>query len=336
MSIRATRSDPVPRGTAPAATSRRGLDDGLAERVGPLQRSPRVVEQRSRLHAAFGTTVQRMTVLNKPAMTGDFIELTSIDYALKRGGPPFALFPQADFSILKPEDSLYFVAHGRVGESGDVPTPDLLRRLTDRRLGLRQAIREIVFTSCYAGKGRKADDSDSVVSTLQAALRPRFPQVEIRGARGPSVKSSQTGDAFTVIDTSKTIALPGGLGMMSAAVAMQHLFVAYYGPDFLAQKAVAERPGHSVAERAEAASQATGHFYREFQNSLQDPPGSITLSHLRAGSWAFEQGEYAGLSSRMDLPAHRQLTPAEVRQIAQAIQAHATLVLPNPMNAVTT
>ncbi len=277
---------------------------------------------------------QRMVVLNKPAMTGNFVELTSIDYGLKRGGAPFALFKDADFSALGADDLLYFVAHGSIGQSGAIPTPTLIARLVHKDLGLKRKIKGIVFTSCYAGKGNDVDDTDSVVAAVRAALHGTFPGIPVTGARGPSVKSDKTGDDFTVWDKTKTVTLPAGLGSFPAVRVMETIFTVYYGPDFLTKYALDRMDNPTVAQKAETAAEETGHFYEEFQASIKDPPKSITLGMLIAGTWTMEDDEYQDLSDRLGLS--RKITVGELKLAMQRIQLHNTLALARPMNQGTT
>jgi Domain of unknown function (DUF4157) len=277
---------------------------------------------------------QRMVVLNKPAMTGNFVELTSIDYGLKRAGGPVALFTNANFSTLGAEDLLYFVAHGSIGQSGEVPTDALVARLLHKDFGLKSGIQGIVFTSCYAGKGNEVDDSDSVVAAVRGALHARFPGIPVTGARGPSVKSDKTGDDFTVWDKSKTVTLPDSLGAFPAVRVMETIFTVYYGPDFLTKYAIDRMDNPSVAQKAETATEETGHFYKEFQASIKDPPGSITLNMLIAGTWTLHDDEYQELSNRLGLS--RKITVAELKIAMQRIQLHPTLALAQPMNHGTT
>lgn len=89
------------------------------------------------------------------------------------------------------------------------------------------------------------------------------------------------------------------------------------------------KQGAQVGEQAETASQETGHFYEEFQDSIKDPPGSITLNELKSGSWRLNPEEYVEVSRRLRLRST--LTHEQLVEVIRLIQAHATLALARPM-----
>jgi hypothetical protein len=178
--------------------------------------------------------------------------------------------------------------------------------------------------------GTDVDDTDSVVAAVRAALHGTFPGIPVTGARGPSVKSDKTGDDFTVWDKSKTVTLPAGLGTFTAVRVMETIFTVYYGPDFLTKYALDRMDHPTVAQQAETAAEETGHFYEEFQASIKNPPGSITLGMLIAGTWTVHDDEYQDLSDRLGLS--RKITASELKLAMQRIQLHNTLALARPMN----
>jgi len=322
-------------GAAEAQAIRDGGGDGeAAEQEADQAASAMTNGLPAQITALGELRAQRMVVLNKPAMTGNFVELTSIDYGLRRAGGPVTLFKDANFSTLGEDDLLYFVAHGSIGKSGEIPTDALIARLLHKNLGLQKAIKGIVFTSCYAGKGNEIDDSDSVVNSVRIALHDKFPGIPVTGARGPSVKSDKTGDEFTVWDKSKTVTLPNGLGALPAVRLMETIFTVYYGPDFLTKYAIDRMDNPTVEQKAETAAEETGHFYEEFRDSIKDPPGSITLGMLIAGTWTLHDEEYEDLSKRLGLK--RTITAPELKVAMQRIQLHNTLALAHPMNEGTT
>lgn len=146
--------------------------------------------------------IQRQVCLLKDAFTDDFVENTSIDYSYKRAGGPIETFPTSDFSKMRDESKLYFVAHGAPGKAGNYTGEQIAARLTDTNVGLQKKISEIVFTSCNAGTNKSSTD-DSVVDKVYKAVRSISPDITVKGATGVSIKSDATGDDFMVIDSLK-------------------------------------------------------------------------------------------------------------------------------------
>ncbi|MDR0657881.1 MAG: DUF4157 domain-containing protein [Mediterranea sp.] len=146
--------------------------------------------------------IQRQVCLLKKDFTDDFVENTSIDYSYKRAGGPIETFPTSNFSSMEEGSKLYFVAHGQAGQAGQYSGKDIANRLTDTNVGLKNKIDEIVFTSCYAGTNKTLID-DSVVDIVYDAVKPISPDITVKGATGPSIKSDATGDDFMVIAPTK-------------------------------------------------------------------------------------------------------------------------------------
>ena len=149
--------------------------------------------------------IQRQVCLLKKAFTDDFVENTSIDYSYKRAGGPIETFPTSNFSLMPAQSKLYFVAHGAPGVAGEYTGEQIADRLTDPIVGLKNQISEIIFTSCNVGTDKTSTD-DSVVDKVYAAVKPKSPNVIVKGATGASIKSHATGNDFMVIDPSKELA----------------------------------------------------------------------------------------------------------------------------------
>lgn len=281
-----------------------------------------------------GTTVplRRQVALAKKDMTGDFVELTSIDYALKRAGGPVALFKDSDFSGMGLGESLYIVAHGKVGQAGDVPTPVMIARLTHPTFGLKNSIQAIVFTSCHAGKGIGDLDIGSVINDLKAGLHARFPGIRIVGSRGPCAKSEQTGDEYTVVDKDKTVVVPG-VGAKTAWGVVQTMLKVVWEPEKETLEAIQKLTDPSITEKADAASKATGTFFTAWWNAMRDPAGSPTLNAIKGGF--FERyGDLPVLSTKLGVIGFT-LTQKQVVEILNNIEKLAPLTLAKPMSVVT-
>lgn len=330
-----TRGDFLQR--QPAADRPAAAATATAAATAGILHSPRLVAQREQLRRSVGAPVQRMAVLLKAQVgAGDFIELTSIDYAVKRAGGPVAAFPNADFSTLGVNDSLYIVGHGAPGQAGDFTTAQIVARLLDPVFGLRNPIHEIVFTSCYAGKGTTAaNDDDSVVSGLRQGLAAHFLGIPIRGARGPSGKSHQVGDRFTVVDDAITVNVPTA-GAKVAWKVVQAILKTHYKPDQAAQDAIGRLQAPTPEQRADAAAEASGVFFRAWQQAMRAPASSPILNSLRLQETNFTEAELATLSAHGWVAMARPMTAAELSAIIADLQGHGTLTLAIPMTQVTT
>ena len=271
--------------------------------------------------------LQRQVAVAKNRITQDFIELTSIDYAVKRAGGPVALFNSSDFSAMGSEDVLYIVAHGNVGQSGDIPPREMIRRLTDKKVGLKNPIKAIIFTSCYAGKGTDMAETDSVVNQLGRGLHDSFPGIVIIGARGPSGKSHQTGDEFTVVDDSKRVAVPH-LGSAVAWRVVQSMLIYYWGPAEDTVKAIAQLVDPGIEAEADAASKASGVFFMAWKHAMRNPSDSPTLESIKSGF--FERyGMLEGLSRKLKLS--KNISQEELLELIYRIEKIGALTLERPM-----
>jgi hypothetical protein len=165
--------------------------------------------QSSTMHVSNGISnhvLQRMVGVAKSALTGDLIESNSIKYALDRAGDPAGLLKDLDFSTIPDGGSLYIVGHGSITESGEYNAGQILGFLLDPKKGLRKDSTnlKIVFTSCHAGQGDKDPKTDSLTAKVTDGLKKAgLKNITVFGARGLSLKSSGTGDDFTVIDPAK-------------------------------------------------------------------------------------------------------------------------------------
>lgn len=276
--------------------------------------------------------IQRQVAIAKNKMTNDFIELTSIDYAVKRAGGPIALFKDSDFSAMGGGDILYIVAHGRVGQSGDVSPGAMIKRLTDKDVGLKNPIKAIIFTSCSSGKGTDETDNDSVINLIKAGLKDSFPGITIIGARGPSAKSDQTGDEFTVVDSNKKVEVPH-LGASVAWRVVQNLLKLYWEPAEDTIKAIAQLVMPDIEAGADAAAKASGVFFMAWKHAMRNPSDSPTLESIKSGF--FERYGMLGDLSKL-LKLHKTISQEELLELIQRIEKLGPLTLDNPMAKVST
>lgn len=211
--------------------------------------------------------VQRRVVLARDKPGGDFVELTSINYAVKRAEGPVGLLKDADFSKMGENKTLFIVAHGGPGKSGDYTADQIVDKLFNGPKALQNKIKGVYFTSCYAGKGVTNDMTDSVVAKIKTAFNGKgWSGVTVSGARGPSIKSDEVGDEFAVVDPDQT-------GMVGD---VQRLLEKIHEPRQETAKAIKEAESNAstpltLEEKAAIASRVTGDFYKQFVASLNDP-----------------------------------------------------------------
>ncbi|WP_236618869.1 DUF4157 domain-containing protein [Acaryochloris sp. CCMEE 5410] len=211
--------------------------------------------------------VQRQVVLARDKPSGDFVELTSINYAVKRAGRPVGVLKDADFSKMGEGETLYIVAHGAPGESGDYTADEIVNKLFSGSKALQNKIKGVYFTSCYAGKGETDDMTNSVVAKIKTAFDGKgWSGVTVSGARGPSIKSDEVGDEFAVVD-------PNQKGI---AGDVQKLLEKIYEPRQKTKEAIEKAESEAstpltLEEKAAIASRETGKFYKQFIASLKDP-----------------------------------------------------------------
>lgn len=184
-----------------------------SSRVNFTDNRPQAIAQAKMINAIRSKTIQRQVCLLKPTFTDDFVENVSIDYALKRAGGPVQAFPASDFSAIPAGGNLYFVAHGAVGRAGDYSTTEIAKSLMDVITGLRHRDINITFTCCYAGKDNTTGVNTSVIDDLKRKLNSPNNSLttpytgSITGAKGPSIKSNETGNDFFVVGAQPASAL---------------------------------------------------------------------------------------------------------------------------------
>lgn len=211
--------------------------------------------------------IQRRVVLARDNPSGDFVELTSINYAVKRAGGPVEVLKDADFSNMGVGETLYIVAHGGPGISGDYKADQIVGKLFNGSKALQNKIQGVYFTSCYAGKGETNDMTDSVVAKIKAAFDGKgWSGVTVSGARGPSIKSDEVGDEFAVVDPDQS----------GIAGDVQRLLEKIYEPRQKTKEAIEKAESEAstpltLEEKAAIASRETGEFYKQFIASLKDP-----------------------------------------------------------------
>lgn len=214
--------------------------------------------------------IQRMVAISKAVSTENFVELTSINYGVKRAGGPVVYMAQADFSSLGEEDRLYIVAHGAPGSSGDYTGEEIANYLTHPGKGLKASIAEIKFTSCYAGKGEVlGDEIDSVVAVITHKLSSAgLGGIQVSGAKGPSVKSHEVGDEYAVINPKQPVSDISGL-----VQSVQEIIHDPKGKTAKALKVKRKQKGAplTIEEKAQIASEVTGQFYKDFMWALNNP-----------------------------------------------------------------
>ena len=146
------------------------------------------------------TTIQRYVSFLNQSFTNDFVENVSIDYALKRGGPPVRLFHNSDFHEVKNGESVYLVGHGGTESAGIYGIDQIYKGFNDKNRGLKNNNVNIIFTSCHAG--------EIIAPELKRRLDEKFSKQgkyrgNIIGAKGPSIKSDETGNEIKVVNGSK-------------------------------------------------------------------------------------------------------------------------------------
>lgn len=146
------------------------------------------------------TIFQRYVSLLKNDFTNDFVENVSIDYALKRGGPPVNLFRDSDFHEVKDGESVYLVGHGSIISAGIYNINQIYDHFNDEKRGLKSNKVNIIFTSCHAG--------EIIAPELKRKLDKKFSKQgkyrgNIIGAKGPSIKSDETGNEIKVVNKEK-------------------------------------------------------------------------------------------------------------------------------------
>jgi hypothetical protein len=231
--------------------------------------------------------VQRRVALAKESEgTPDFVELTSIDYAVKEAGGPVELLKNSDLSKMGEKNVLFIVGHGAPGKisagDGNWYTADnIVKMLFDRDAkGLQGPIKAIRFTSCYAGAEETAGDATtSIVAKITSKLdEKKWDGVQVSGARGPSIKSAALGKDFTVVP-------PRGTPEYTMVGDIQKALEKIHEPRKITKDAIKEeetRLGRALTleEKAATAAQKTADFYKEFVQSLKDPKKAATA--LRA------------------------------------------------------
>ena len=152
----------------------------------------------------YGNTriLQRYVSLLKSEFTNNFVENVSIDYALKRGGPPVKLFHESDFHEVKDGGNVYLVGHGNTEYAGSYNIDEIYNAFNNEQTGLKNNNVNIIFTSCYAGK--------EIAPELKRRLDEKFSKQgkykgNIVGAKGPSIKSDETGDEIRVVNPKKSM-----------------------------------------------------------------------------------------------------------------------------------
>jgi hypothetical protein len=144
--------------------------------------------------------------------------LTSIDYALTRGGPPVQELRDANLSGAASGMPIFLCAHGSRASITGWTGEQIAAKLTDQATGLpARWTGTLFFLSCYAGADRGGSEStreadSSVIADLSRRLAERHPDVAIVGATGPTVKANSLGDTIYVIkDPNKTTAVKNSL-----------------------------------------------------------------------------------------------------------------------------
>jgi hypothetical protein len=229
-----------------------------------------------------GIVQRRVALAKEEEGSPDFVELTSIDYAVGEAKGPVELLKNSNFSRMDKNDVLFIVGHGAPGAihagvtktRGDIwyDADEIVRKLFGTPKGLQRPIKAIRFTSCYAGAGVTDDLTDSVVAKVHSQLSAKkWGGVEVSGARGPSIKSFELGKNFTVINPDPQ--KQGDAGKIQKALEK------IYQPRTKAKDKIAQQEGYigrplTLAEKGAIASAVTGDFYRDFVKSLQDPQGA--------------------------------------------------------------
>jgi hypothetical protein len=211
--------------------------------------------------------IQRRVAVAKKDMKPDFVELTSINYAVQRAGGPVELLKDADFSKMTDEQELYLVAHGSPGSAGDYKAAEIVNYLFKGKRALTGPVKAIRFTSCNAGAGVTDDQTDSVVAAITQALTEKdWKGIPVSGARGPSIKTDALGDAFTVIDPKKK----------SDIFKIQDILKEIHQPKERTEREIKKFESEAgrvstIEERAAIASRESAPFYEKLVEAVTDP-----------------------------------------------------------------
>lgn len=150
----------------------------------------------------YGNTriLQRYVSLLKYGFTNNFVENVSIDYALKRGGPPVKLFHESDFHDIEDGGNVYLVGHGNTESAGSYNIDEIYNAFNNEQTGLKNNNVNIIFTSCYAG--------EKIAPELKKRLDEKFSKQgkyngNIVGAKGLSIKSDKIGNDIRVVNHEK-------------------------------------------------------------------------------------------------------------------------------------
>jgi hypothetical protein len=127
----------------------------------------------------------------------DFVSLTSINYGLARVGGPVVAFKPGVILNLKDQEKICISGHGGIGSIEYVPAQTYANVLADPIHGCKTTLKQLIFTCCYAGLRNKEMTGTSVIEIFAETLQ--IPDLLIRGALGPSIKSNVLGEHYRVI-----------------------------------------------------------------------------------------------------------------------------------------
>jgi hypothetical protein len=130
----------------------------------------------------------------------DFVILTSIHYALARVGGPVVEY-KTDLDVTG-EKKICISGHGEVGSVQGHPAIEIANMLADPHKGCRDTLERLILTCCYAGCRIQSVVGTAVIDALAANLKIK--DMPIQGAMGPSIKANVLGEAYRVIDETKT------------------------------------------------------------------------------------------------------------------------------------
>jgi hypothetical protein len=128
-----------------------------------------------------------------------------IDLAFKKAGGPIVDFRgQPDFSRLGLTETFYIVEHGRPGLIEQADMTVLIEKLTRDGTGLPPGYRgTIVVTACWGAVRDTKNNVDAVIDQLAAALKVKWPGVNIVGAKGQTIVSSNFAAGIEVLNPAK-------------------------------------------------------------------------------------------------------------------------------------
>lgn len=211
----------------------------------------------------------------------DLVELVSIDYAIKhRGGRIVDLgstsgASRPDFSRCGSHETLYIIGHGTIGGTvGATTIDDLAAMLTHTEKGLPKGKTiDIVFTSCHVGRDSRVFPLAGVTKIKNALKAKKYTNVRVQGSKGPSIKSSVTGDEFVVRNPTDREVGPG----------IQRKLFTLLKPKEKLKKWLETADGRNAAisEKAEFAAAISQLFYVQYTAELKrrgvtlDPKTSI-------------------------------------------------------------